>query len=141
MGLHTKQWSINCSNKNSTLNFSGDIMLLFLPHAAGPYGLSGCGPGPAHHLSHLSYEGREFLAENLNGNPPERNVFHSFCHALGVDNRLARVSARSPNPTAYLIQEYSAKPEATFDRLEQALAQIGKRDVFEGLWMRMQSGY
>lgn len=131
----------HCSNKNSILNFSGDVMLLFLLHAAGPYGLSGCGPGPAHHLSHLSYEGREFLAENLNGNPPERNVFHSFCHALGVDNRLARVSARSPNPTAYLIQEYSAKPEATFDRLEQALAQIGKRDVFEGLWMRMQSGY
>ena len=122
-------------------NFSGDIASLSSLHTAGPYGLSGCGSGPAHHLSHLSYEGREFLAENLNGNPPERNVFHSFCHALGVDNRLARVSARSPNPTAYLIQEYSARPEATFDRLEQALAQIGKRDVFDGLWMRMQSGY
>ena len=113
-------------------------MFTLLP-IAGPYGLNGSGVGPTHHLSHLSYEGREFLSQHLNGNPPDRNVFHSFCDALGVENRLVRVSARSRNPTAYLMQEYSARPDATFDRLEQALTQIGKRDVFDGLWTGLEN--
>ena len=46
---------------------------------------------------------------------------------------------RSRNPTAYLIQEYSEKPEATFDRLEQALSNIGRRDLFEQLWQMLGS--
>lgn len=49
------------------------------------------------------------------------------------------MSAKSRNPTAYLIQEYSERPEATFDRLEQALTQIGKREVFEGLWTGLEN--
>ena len=108
---------------------------LSIPHSlslipAGIYGLTGCGQGPTWHLSHLSYAGREVIARSLNGQP---NVFHSFCHALGVENRLLQTASKSRNPTAYLIQEYSERPEATFDRLEQALVQIGKRDLFERL--------
>ena len=99
----------------------------------------GCGSGPASHLSHLSFAGREFLATHLNGKPPERNLFNSFCYALGVDDKLLQASMRSRNPTAYLIQEYSEKPEATFDRLEQVLSTIGRRDLFEQLWQMLGS--
>ncbi len=48
-----------------------------------------------------------------------------------------RASLRSRNPTAYLIQQYSERPEATFHRLEQALVQIGKSDVFDELWQQV----
>ena len=102
-------------------------------HVAGVFGLNGCGPGPADHLSHLSYTCREYLASRLNDHPPERNIFHSFCHALGVENKLIQASARSGNPTGYLLQKYSTRPEATMENLERALAEIGMRNVFEGM--------
>lgn len=108
-----------------------------LPPTAGPYGLKGSGPGLTHRLSHLSYECRELLAAHLNGNPPERNTFRSFCRALGVEKRLLQASLRSGNPTAYLIQQYSEEPEATMQRLEQALSQIGKSNVFDELWQKV----
>ena len=97
------------------------------------YGLKGSGPGPVHRLSRLSYAGRQFLAERLNGTPQDRNTFNNFCEALGVEQRLVQVSKRSGNPTGYLMQEYSERPEATFDRLERALSDIGQRDLFEQL--------
>ena len=95
--------------------------------------MRGPGPGPNHSLSRLSYAGREFLAARLNGTPRDRNTFNNFCEALGVEQRLVQVSVRSGNPTAYLIQEYSERPEATFDRLERALTNIGQSDLFEQL--------
>lgn len=100
---------------------------------AGLYGLMGHGPGPADSLSHLSYAGREFLAERLNGTPQDRNLFNNFCTALGVEQHLIQVSMRSRNPTGYLIQEFSERPEATFDRLQRALSDIGHDDLFEQL--------
>lgn len=104
-----------------------------LPHPAGLYGLTGHGLGPAHRLSHLSYAGREFLAERLNGTPQDRNLFNDFCMALGVEQHLIQVSMRSRNPTGYLIQEFSERPDATFERLQRALSDIGQRDLFEQL--------
>ena len=86
-----------------------------------------------HRLAHLSYAGREFLAERLNGTPRDRNLFNDFCMALGAEQRLIQASMRSRNPTGYLIQEFSERPEATFDRLERALSDIGQRDVFDQL--------
>ena len=83
-----------------------------------------------HHLSHLNYAGREFLAVRLNGN---HNLFNEFCLALGVERRLIQASMKSQNPTAYVIQEFAEKPEATFDRLEEALSNIGHHDMFEQL--------
>ena len=44
-----------------------------------------------------------------------------------------QVSMRSRNPTGYLIQEFSERPEATYDRLEQALSDIGHHDLFDQL--------
>lgn len=40
---------------------------------------------------------------------------------------------RSRNPTAYLIQEFAEKPEATLDKLEEALTHIGLHGMFEQL--------
>ena len=100
-------------------------------HTAGLYGLMGHGPGSVHRLAHLSYAGREVLAERLNGTPQDRNLFNNFCMALGVDRRLVQVSMRSRNPTGYLMQEYSERPEATFGRLEQALSDIGQHELFD----------
>jgi hypothetical protein len=100
---------------------------------AGLYGLTGHAPGQAHRLAHLSYASREFLAEKLNGTPQDRNVFNNFCMALGVEQRLVQVSMKSRNPTGYLIQEYSERPEATFERLERALSDIGQRHLFHQL--------
>lgn len=40
---------------------------------------------------------------------------------------------KSRNPTGYLIQEFSERPEATFERLQRALSDIGQRDLFEQL--------
>ena len=67
-------------------------------------------------------------------------MFHDFCHALGVDNKLVQASVRSRNPTGYLIQTYSARPEATFERLEQALTQIGRNDLYQELFDMMENG-
>ena len=102
-------------------------------HPAGIYGLNGLGPGRPDRISHLSYTCREYLASRLNGNPPERNTFHNFCHALGVENKLVQASSRSGNPTAYLLQKFSAHPEATLENLERALAEIGMENVFARL--------
>ncbi len=54
-----------------------------------------------------------------------------------MEGRLLQASLRSRNPTAYLIQQYSEKPGATFERLEQALGQIGRSDVFDELWQKV----
>ena len=115
------------------LNQTSHLRILPFPPAAGLYGLKGHGPGSIHRLAHLSYAGREFLAERLNGTPQDRNTFNNFCLALGVDQRLVQVSMRSRNPTGYLIQEFSEKPEATFDRLERALSEIGHHELFHQL--------
>ena len=112
---------------------SSVFLTTLLPHIAGPYGLTGHGPGPVHSLSSLSYAGREFLAERLNGTPQDRNMFNNFCMALGVEQKLVQLSVRSRNPTCYLIQEYSERPEATFERLERALSDIGHQDLFHQL--------
>ena len=108
------------------------VAMRSLASSAGLYGLRGCGRTAAYRLGHLSYEGREFLARHFNPSP-NPNLFNSFCGALRVEQRLVRASLKSRNPTAYLIQEFSERPEATFDRLEQALSEIGKRDLFEDL--------
>lgn len=47
---------------------------------------------------------------------------------------------RSRNPTGYLIQTYSSQPEATFERLEQALTQIGRNDLYQELYDMMENG-
>ena len=121
-------------------NLKGINCTILYPHLyytihtiAGVYGLTGHGPGSIQRLSHLSYASREFLADKLNGTPHDRNIFNDFCMALGVEQRLVQVSMRSRNPTGYLIQEYSERPEATFDKLERALSDIGQRDLFEQL--------
>ena len=66
-------------------------------------------------------------------------MFPQFCQALGVDDDLRRKASRSRNPTAYLLQEYQELPEATFDRLEQALSQMGRKDLFDQVWQLMQN--
>lgn len=122
-----------------TFKVTSDSAACFLT-VAGVYGLSGRGSGPDYHLSNLGYSEREFLASKLNGHPPQRLVFHDFCNALGVENKLSQASARSGNPTAYLIQTYSLRPEATFQRLEQALSQMGRDDVYQELVDKIQNG-
>ncbi len=84
-------------------------------------------------MRHLSYTCREYLASRLNGNPPERNTFHGFCRAFGVENKLVQASCRSGNPTAYLLQSCSSRPEATLESLQQALTEVGMEDVFKDL--------
>ena len=112
-----------------------------LSSPAGIYGLSGNARNNFHHLRDLSYAGREYLAEHLNGVPPERHIFHQFCDALGVERRLVQAATRSRNPTAYLIQEYAQKDEdATFQRLEVALDMVGKRDLYVGLYDKLVNG-
>ena len=114
---------------------------LSLSSPAGIYGLSGNARNNFHHLRDLSYAGREYLAEHLNGVPPERHIFHRFCDALGVERRLVQAATRSRNPTAYLIQEYAQKDEdATFQRLEVALDMVGKRDLYVGLYDKLING-
>lgn len=92
--------------------------------------------GDAHLVSYLSYNCREYLASELNVNPPEREVFHGFCRALGVENRLVQVSARSGNPTGYLLQKCSEEP---LENLDSALTEIGKGYVFQELVARMRN--
>ncbi len=107
--------------------------LYFCMSPAGIYGLNGLNPGHPDHISRLSYTCREYLASSLNGNPPERNTFHNFCHALGVENKLVQASSHSGNPTAYLLQKFSSRPEATLENLERALTEIGMENVFARL--------
>ena len=104
------------------------------------YGLSGFPSGQLPHLRDLSYAGREYLANHLNGQPPERHIFHRFCDALGVQPRLVQAAVRSRNPTAYLIQRYAEEEEATFQRLEAALDTVGRRDLYVELFDRLQNG-
>lgn len=108
---------------------------------AGLFGLSAPGPGPNHHLKSLGYTGREFLSKTLNGRPPQRQIFHDFCNAMGVENKLIQASSRSGNPTAYLIQQLCSHPDATFDRLENALNQIGQGALYTELNIRIQNGH
>lgn len=115
------------------LHSSQVVTFFYPPPLAGPYGLTGHSPGPAHQLARLSYAGKEFLGERLNGTPQDRNLFNNFCIALGVEQRLIQASVKSRNPTAYLLQEFGEKPDATFGRLEQALSEIGHRDLYEQL--------
>ena len=107
---------------------------------AGIFGLNGFNPGRPDRISRLSYTCREYLASRLNGNPPERNTFHNFCHALGVENKLVQASSRSGNPTAYLLQSFSSRPEATMRNLERALTEIGMENVFVGLTVMEDGG-
>lgn len=113
------------------------LVLSYYSHlfiAAGLYGLNGYGED-ARHISYLSYNCREYLASELNIDPPQREVFHNFCRALGVENRLVQVSARSRNPTGYLLQKCSTEP---LENLNRALTEIGKGYVFQELLVRMR---
>ena len=118
------------------------LLLLFsCLSPAGIYGLSGSARNSFHHLRDLSYAGRQYLSDHLNGDPPERHIFHRFCDALGVERRLVQAATRSRNPTAYLIQQYAEREEeATFQRLEVALDTVGRRDLYIGLHDKLVNG-
>ncbi len=107
---------------------------------AGLFGLSAPGAGPDHHISRLGYSGRELLARTLNGRAPQRQLFHDFCQALNVENRLIQASSRSGNPTGYLMQQLCSKPDATLYKLETALREIGHEGLYEELVDLMQNG-
>ena len=105
------------------------------------YGLSGNARNSLHHLRDLSYAGRQYLADHLNGDPPERHIFHQFCDALGVEHRLVQAATRSRNPTAYLIQQYAERDEAaTFQSLEVALNKLGRRELYIELYDKLSNG-
>ena len=110
---------------------------MFVSYTAGPYGLNGHGPGPNNHLSKLSYNSKELLAAKLNGTPANRKDFCTFCHIYGVDDSLEQASLHSRNPTAYLLQELSSKPDATFNKLRNALEKMGKGELFNDLWRHL----
>ena len=101
---------------------------------AGPYGLNGYGED-SRLISYLSYNCREYLASELNVNPPARELFHNFCRALGVENRVVQASARSGNPTGYLLQKCSSE---SLENVHRALTDIGKGHVFQNLLARMR---
>lgn len=50
-----------------------------------------------------------------------------------MDKWLEQSSTKSRNPTGYLLQEYGTRPEATLERLERALSEIGMGEVYERL--------
>ena len=127
-------WSTNdvFSPSFSLLASSSSFSTLYV---AGPMDFNACGPGPAYHLQHMSVTCRHSLADQIN----QSNTFQQFCRALGVGDELMKRASRSGNPTAYLLQEYQERPEATFDRLEQALSQMGRRDLFDHVWQLQQS--
>jgi methylase of polypeptide subunit release factors len=79
----------------------------------------------------------DYLASELNVDPPKREVFHNFCRALNVGNRLVQASARSGNPTGYLLQKCS---DERLENVERALTEIGKGHVFQQLLARMREG-
>ena len=77
----------------------------------------------------MSISCRNLLADELN----DRKTFVEFCHAMKVDEHLMKVSQRSRDPTGYLLQEMKSHPDATFTRLERALLQINKRQLYESM--------
>ena len=131
-------WNLKTSWRCTTRLFCFTHFLVTFsppPSTAGAFDFNSCRPGPSYHLQHMSITCRHSLADKIN----QSAMFPQFCRALGVDDDLRRKASRSGNPTAYLLQEYQELPEATFDRLEQALSQMGRKDLFDQVWQLMQN--
>ena len=104
------------------------ISLSFSP--AGILCFNELGPGPLYHISCISYSGRQLLGDHLN---QPKELFQRFCLAFEVPQELTQRAQRSGNPTGYLIQEMTADPNATMERLETALDRIEKKPVYDSL--------
>ncbi|XP_003391457.1 PREDICTED: uncharacterized protein LOC100633575 [Amphimedon queenslandica] len=100
---------------------------------AGTTSFNDSGPGPSYHISHISYSGIQLLADHLN----DSKTFKDFCQAMRVDRDLIVISQRSLNPTACLLQEIQNDPEATMERLSEALESIGKGELYSSLLQLM----
>lgn len=96
---------------------------------AGIASFNDCGPGPSHHVSHISYAGVQFLSDHLN-NP---QMYRDFCRAMNIDQETVEMSKRSLNPIACLFQEMSSDPDATMQRLSEALESIGQHHLYLSL--------
>ena len=81
----------------------------------------------------MSYSGIQFLSGHLN----DSKTFKDFCQAMRVDRDLIEMSQRSLNPTACLLQEMRSDPEATMERLSDALENIGKGELYSSLLQLM----
>ena len=105
------------------------LIIIIIFHLAGITSFNDCGPGPSYHISHISYSGVQFLSDHLN----DPKKFKDFCQAMRVDRGLVEISQRSLNPTACLLQEMHGDPEATMERLSEALESIGQGQLYSSL--------
>ena len=60
---------------------------------------------------------------------------------MKIDYDLIQQAQRSRNPTAWLLQEIENKPDATLNKLAQALKSIGKSHLYDSLLHNYCSHY